>query len=260
MFSVQHFIWLGICLFLFIQSVLLYAKYRLSLNKVLDICIVICILSEVTKVLSVLEMVPSANGTLMRPYIPLNHLPLHMCSIDIVLIYYARHTKNTEMRERVLAYLYPTCLWGSLLALAMPSIFTTSIRTDQAFTHPMAYQFFIYHTMLAVLSVIIVMCKEIKWGKRHYFDAIKCLALMGFLSLYINSIFASPTYVDGQLISVDFWPNFFFTYNNPLNIKMTTMTHWYIYMAIVAVLSVVLVGICFQPLIRKKKKETENEI
>ena len=49
------------------------------------------------------------------------------------------------------------------------------------------------------------------------------------------------------------WPNFFFTYNNPLNIKMTTMTHWYIYMVIVVVLAVVLTGICFYPLIKKKK-------
>ena len=253
MFSVQHFIWLGICLIMFICAIMFYQKKKPSLNKVLDICIIICVLSEVTKVMSVLEMVPSANGEIMRPYIPMNHLPLHMCSIDIILIYLARHTKNMETREKLLAYLYPTCLYGSLLALAMPSIFTTSISVDQAFSHPMAYQFFIYHTMIGSLSAFIVMSKEIKWETKHYFNALKYLFLMGFGSIYINSMLASPTYVDGKLISVDFWPNFFFTYNNPLNIKMTTMTHWYIYMVIVVVLAVVLTGICFYPLIKKKK-------
>ena len=200
-------------------------------------------------------MVPSSNGTIMRPYLPLNHLPLHMCSIDIILIYWARHTENMKTREKLLAYLYPTCLYGSLLALAMPSIFTTSISVDQAFTHPMAYQFFIYHTMIGSLSAFIVMSKEIKWGRRHYFDAMKYLFLMAFVSIYVNSIFASPTYVDGKLISVDFWPNFFFTYNNPLNIPMTTMKHWYIYMAIITVLSIVLTWLCFYPLIRKNKEK-----
>ena len=253
MFSVQHFIWLGICLILFVLSIILYRKYRPSLSRVLDICIVICALSEITKVLSVLEMVPSTNGTIMRPYLPLNHLPLHLCSIDIILIYFARYAKSKETKENLLAYLYPTCLYGSLLALGMPSIFTTSIRVDQAFTHPMAYQFFIYHTMLGVLSAVIVMSKEIKWEKKHYFNTLKYLALMAFASIYINSIFASPTYVDGKLVSVDFWPNFFFTYNNPLNIPMTTITHWYIYMVIIIVLAVILTGLCFFPLIRKKK-------
>ncbi|MBQ1567834.1 MAG: YwaF family protein [Erysipelotrichaceae bacterium] len=255
MFSVQHFIWLGICAIMFASAIALYKKKKPSLDRVLDICLIICAWSEITKVLSVLEMVPSANGTIMRPYLPLNHLPLHMCSIDIILIYWARHTSSTQTREKLLAYLYPTCLYGSLLALAMPSIFTTSISVDQAFTHPMAYQFFIYHTMIGSLSAFIVMSKEIEWKKSHYFDAIKYLFFMSFISLYVNSIFASPTYVDGKLVSVDFWPNFFFTYNNPLNIPMTKMSHWYIYMVIIAVLAIVLTWLCFYPLIRKKKEK-----
>ena len=255
MFSIQHFIWLGICVVLFVAAITLYKKKKPSLNMVLDICLLICAWSEITKVLSVLKMVPSTNGVIMRPYLELNHLPLHLCSIDIILIYWARHTENMKTREKILAYLYPTCLYGSLLALAMPSIFTTSISVSQAFTHPMAYQFFIYHTMIGSLSAFIVMSKEIKWETRHYFDAIKYLFLMGFLSLYVNSIFASPTYVDGKLVSVDFWPNFFFTYNNPLNIPMTTITHWYIYMVIIIVLAVILTWVCFYPLIRKKKEK-----
>ena len=73
------------------------------------------------------------------------------------------------------------------------------------------------------------------------------------MSLYINSIFASPTYLNGKLQHVDFWPNFFFTYNNPLGIKVTTITQWYIYLLILAVVIVVLTFLCFYPLIRKNK-------
>ena len=253
MFTWRHFVWLAICAIVIVLLVLAYKKKKPTLQQVLTSACVVCVLSELTKVFSVITLVPSADGSIIYPYIPTNHLPLHMCSIQILLIFYVRFTENRKFRETLLAFMYPTCLIGALLALAMPSIFTTSIPVERAFIHPMAYQFFVYHTMIGSLSAFIVMSKEIKWETKHYFNALKYLFLMGFGSIYINSMLASPTYVDGKLISVDFWPNFFFTYNNPLNIKMTTMTHWYIYMVIVVVLAVVLTGICFYPLIKKKK-------
>jgi hypothetical protein len=67
-------------------------------------------------------------------------------------------------------------------------------------------------------------------------------------------MFASPTYLNGELQHIDFWPNFFFTYQNPLGIKLTKITHWYIYLVILSVLIIVLTWICFMPVIKKNKK------
>ncbi|MEE3424484.1 MAG: hypothetical protein VZR26_02835, partial [Erysipelotrichaceae bacterium] len=125
------------------------------MNQVLNICCIICVLSEFTKVFGVIEMVPSADGSIIYPYIPMNHLPLHLCSIQILLIFYVRFVAKGNARENLLSFMYPSCLLGALAALAMPSIFSTSITVDQAFTHPMAYQFFIYHAMLIALGLII---------------------------------------------------------------------------------------------------------
>ena len=255
MFSIQHFIWLGICAVLVAAFMVYYDKNKPDLTRILDYACVICVLSEVIKVLSVLEYVPSSDGSLMRPYLPMNHLPLHLCSIQILFIFYVRYSENVKIRKLLLALMYPTCLLGAIAALAMPSIFSTSISVSQAFTHPMAYQFFCFHTMLICLGLAIAKSGEIDWKWKNYFDTLKLFFVIAFLSLYINSIFASPTYVDGKLVSVDFWPNFFFTYNNPLNIPMSKMWHWYIYMAILIALVIVLTALCFYPVIRKNKKK-----
>ena len=254
MFSWQHFLWLAICIAGITASLVCLKKNKTSLSRLLDYAAVICILSEVTKVFSVMEMVASEDGSIIFPYIPMNHLPLHMCSIQILLIFYVRATKNKEMREKILSFMYPSCLLGAIAALAMPSIFTTSITVDQAFTHPMAYQFFVYHSMLVVLGLYIAMSGEIQWEKKHIFSTLKTIFAFGFISLYVNSIFASPSYLNGKLQHVDFWPNFFFTYNNPLNIKLTELWQWHLYLIIISLLVIVLVTLCFLPLLRKKKQ------
>jgi hypothetical protein len=204
-------------------------------------------------------MVPSADGSIIYPYIPMNHLPLHLCSIQILLIFYVRFVAKGNARENLLSFMYPSCLLGALAALAMPSIFSTSITVDQAFTHPMAYQFFIYHAMLIALGLIIAMCGEVEWEWKHWRNCLIIIALAGFISLYINSMFASPTYLNGELQHIDFWPNFFFTYQNPLGIKLTKITHWYIYLVILSVLIIVLTWICFMPVIKKNRNKEDKD-
>lgn len=253
MFSWQHILWLIICLVSIIISVLYCKKNNVSLTKVLNVACAICIYSETSKVFSTIQMVSSQDGSIIRPYIPLNHLPLHLCSLQILLIFYVRFTENKKMRERLLAFMYPSCIIGALSALLMPSIFTTSISVDQAFTHPISYQFFIFHTMLIVLGICIGLSNEIKWERKHIYSAILITLLLGFISIYINSIFASPTYLNGKLLYVDFWPNFMFTYDDPIGLNITTLNQWFIYLAVLVLLVIVLVTLFFLPVIKKNK-------
>jgi len=255
MFSWQHIVWLLIDAILITASIILYKKHRPSFNKVLNYCLIVCFLSETTKVFGTIRLVPSADGSMMFPYIPNNHLPLHLCSIQILLILYVRFSSNTKMRETILSFMYPSCLLGSLMALAMPSIFTTSITVDQAFTSPMAYQFFIYHAMLFALGIIIAISNEIDWKWKHYGYSMITIITLTFISLYVNSLLAAPTYLNGELQHVDFWPNFFFSYNNPFNIKYTKLWHWYLYLLIIFAVCAILMFICYLIVIRKEKKE-----
>ena len=255
MFTWRHLLWLAICIAGIVISVIVYRKKRPSLNKVLNIACAVCVFSEISKILSTIEMVPSTNGNLILPYIPNNHLPLHLCSIQILLIFFVRFTNNEKMRENVLAFMYPTCFIGAIMALAMPSIFTTSIPVEKAFVSLISYQFFIFHAMLIALAIIIAMCGEVKWEKKHIYTTLLIVFVMGFLSIYVNSLLAAPTYVDGKLVSVDFWPNFFFTYQNPIGLHLTEKWQWLLYLAIVCVLAVILVTLFFIPLLRKKDNQ-----
>ena len=254
MFTWRHLLWLVICAGLVCVTVRAYNKKRPDIKSVLTTALIIAVLSEIAKMVSVIELVPSQNGELLLPYLPLNHLPLHFCSIQIILIAIARFMKNEKHREALLAFMAPTCVIGGLLALLMPSIFTTTISAEKAFTSLVSYQFFIFHSMIIALGLIITRSGEVDWSMKHFRTTTLLVYLLGFVSIYLNSMLASPTYIDGKLVSVDFWTNLFFTYRNPLGIKITELWQWYLYLLIIAVLATLTLYLFHLPLIRGKKR------
>ena len=86
MFSVNHFIWLAISFAAMAAALCYLKKNKPSLVSVLSVCCVLCILSEVTKTFSVLEMVPSSDGSTMHAYLEMGQVPLHLCSINALLL------------------------------------------------------------------------------------------------------------------------------------------------------------------------------
>lgn len=248
--------WLLICAAVIFTVLRAFNKKRPDLQRVLTTALIIALMSEIVKVTGVIEMVPSAGGELLMPYLPLNHLPLHFCSIQIILIAIAGFTQNDKRREALLAFMAPTCVIGGLMALAMPSIFTTTISIEQAFTSPISYQFFIFHSMLISLGLIIVRSGEIEWTMKNFRNTTLTVYALGFASLYLNSIFTSPTYKDGRLVSVDFWTNFFFTYKNPLGIQITELWQWYLYLLVILLLTAATLYLFHLPLVRNKKRQS----
>lgn len=254
MFSVPHFIWMGICVVLLTVGGILLKKYKPSLQVVLNIACVICILSELIKVFSSIEMVPNTAGTSYLPYLKPQHVPLHLCSLQILTIFYARFAKDGPRKETLLAFMYPTCTLGAFFALLLPSIFSSgSVPLSEAFIHPLAYQFFVFHLMLILLGVYIAASGQVNIRPKHYLSTMGMLGVVAFVMLYLNSLFASPTYVNGKLVSVDYSPNFFFLYKTPVGIKLTELWHWYLYLMILAVLAFGLIALFFIPFFRKKK-------
>ena len=253
MFTWRHLLWLVICICATTAIVYEYRKRRPTLDRVLTTALIVAVMSEIAKMVGVIEMVPSQGGELLLPYLPLNHLPLHFCSIQIILIAVAKYMKNEKRREKLLAFVAPTGVLGGIMALLMPSIFTTSISVEQAFTSLISYQFFIFHTMLISLGLIIAISGEIEWSMKHYRSSLFLVYMLGLISVYLNSILASPTYVDGKLVSVDFWTNFFFTYQNPVGIKLTELWQWYLYLLIIMALAALLLYLFYLPLIKGSK-------
>jgi len=252
MFSIYHIIWLVICVAVMIAAIIYFKKQRPQLKDVLTVACIVSIASELIKVFSTIQMVPSSDGTMMYPYLEVQHLPLHLCSLQILVIFYVRFSNNDKLRDKLLAFMYPTCIVGAVLALMMTSIFNATIEVTQAFTHPLAYQYFLFHTMLLLLGIYIPMSGEVELDWKHYRSTMAILAVLGFLSIYINSLLAKATYVSGVLQSVDYTPNFFFTYKFPIGIVFTEIWHWYIYIAVIAVAAAAVIGLMYLPFCRKK--------
>lgn len=260
MFTWRHLLWLVICAGLIWAAVHAYNKKCPGMDRVLTTALIVAVISEIVKVAGVIELVPSQNGELLMPYLPMNHLPLHFCSLQIILIAVAKFMKNDKRRETLLAIMAPACVLGGFFALLLPSIFTTTIPVEEAFKSPISYQFFFFHTMIIALGLIIVRSDTIDWSMKHFRDTTLLVYLSGFISIYLNSMLASPTYADGKLVSVDFWTNFFFTYKNPLGIQITQLWQWYLYLLVLALLAVLLLYLFYMPLIRRNKRKNKQTL
>lgn len=255
MFTPLHFVWLALCVILIAVVCLWLQQHKPDLRKVLTAACVISVISELIKVFSCIKLVPAADGAMMTPYLEMQHLPLHLCSMQIILIFYARFAKDSPRRDTLLAFMYPTCIAGAFLALLMPSIFSNSIESSQAFSHPLAYQYFLYHCILIILGVYIVTSRQVRIQPKHALSTLVILAVMAFLSLYINSMFAAPVYVNGELVSVEYTPNMLFTYETPIGIAFTELWHWYLYLGILVVIAVLLIAVFYLPFLLKARKE-----
>ena len=185
MFSVNHILWMLICIILTAGALFCLKKYRPSFTQVLNIACAVCILSELVKVFGTIELIPSADGSMLYPYL----------------------------------------------------------------------EMFLYHVMLLVLGIYIFNAIRDQITPKHYLSTLLMVACFGFLSVYFNSVFAAPVYVDGKLQSVEFTTNFFFTYKPPIPVTLRTEGQWFLYLGILAVLAVVLIGILYIPVFRRARKQ-----
>lgn len=255
MFSIQHLIWAAIVLVVVVVAMKYLHKNQVPIEKLLTLCCVLALASEFVKTFSVIDLVPTADGSRYYPYISMGHLPLHLCSIQIIFIFYVRFSSNNKMRETLLAFMYPTCLLGALMAIALPSILNGSVAVSEAFVHPLAYQFFLYHAMLIILGLYIFTSKQVDIRPKHLGSTIAILSLLAFLSLYVNSMVASPVYVNGSLQSVEYTANMFFTYEPVLDIPLTEKWHWCLYLGVIAALAVSLISLTYIPVWKRSKQQ-----
>ena len=161
-------------------------------------------------------------------------------------------TQNEKFKDVLTSILYTTCLIGGTLGIVLSSIapyitdlfsFAISIRT---------WQFFIYHSMLVIYGIYLYENKKypIKFENLKY--VILFSIILDFLSLYINSVFISPIYVNGdELIGVRNQVNFFSSYNNPFKIPMKTKSEWLIYVVIKYFIGLFAIFLSFLPFKKK---------
>ncbi|MCR4682767.1 MAG: YwaF family protein [Clostridiales bacterium] len=176
MFGTRHLIALAVC----ITAGILMCVFlrRLEITKWFRLLLCVGIVSETVKVFYYIL----ANEDVYGGYLPKTDLPFHLCSVQLIFIAVLNFSKNEKLKRAIMAFMIPTCLIGGIAAIMIP---TSSSLESLILT----FQYFSYHTVIAVFSVCLLLKSgEMEWDINDYASALKMLALMGLIAVYINSM------------------------------------------------------------------------
>jgi hypothetical protein len=183
LFTEKH-LWFLAASVIYIVLASILARRYLSLRQVLRIFLGIGIVSEIIKIFYF--VVTNDNGN----YLPATDLPFHLCSIQIIFIVMLNMSRNERLRHLLLAFMLPTCLFGGIASLAIPT--WSSIHGLLL----IGIQYFTYHATLIVFSIYLYRSSEVAFTVRDYRDSLVFLGCIGFAAIYINGILGRDTNVN----------------------------------------------------------------
>jgi hypothetical protein len=153
--------------------------------------------------------------------------------------------------------MYATGIGGAAMALILCTVIDGSAPWA-SFIKPRAYEYHIYHCMLIIMGYYILISGEVKFKVKHIFTTLAGILCAAWCSVHINSILSVPHYENGKLISVDYNTNFFFTFDPPIDVQLTEVWHWIVYLLILLSAVIILEAILFiPPILIEKRKENK---
>lgn len=269
MFSTGHLLWIGISAVLIAGGLVFCLKRKPPLRKVMTVCLIAGIISEVIKVFAVAEIVPVVdpviawqNGEAVvqwapnmdyTPYLGAEHLPLELCSLYLLFSLLALAIKDGPWKHGLYSVMFVSGTIGGIMGIVLSAIAGYYSTPAEYFCSVRVWQFFLFHSMIVVASLYLGFCPE---GGLHFSDwkkAILGLILLDLPSFYLNSVLSNPVYMHGELVGVTHRINLFSSYVNPLGLVLTEKWQWILYLAIRAALATCLVLLVFCLLLKKKK-------
>ena len=237
MFTLKHFIWIGISIVLILALLFITLKLKLDKKKVFVVVTVIAILSELLKIFTHIELEYNDDGSLYRGFISPGSLPLHLCSIFVFVFIFLNMNKNEELEKKIISFFVPIGLFGGILAILM-----ATSGTD--FSQPYAYQCFVYHSGMVYAALYFVITKQVDLGLKAYIRNVLLLFFLAIIMIWVN----------GALSVYD--TNFFFVVRPPAaNLPILNLNHgWYVYFLSLCIIGILLETIISLPYIIKEKK------
>ena len=234
MFTVNHFIWLGLCALAIILGLAAAEKKHIDSKTAGMVVSVISVLSETCKMMT--HMLPSPEGgCALDP----NALPFHLCSMQIFIVFYITFAKPSPTRDKVISFSVPAALLGGIMAMLIP--------TDGVdFRDPLAYQCFVYHAGLVWLALYFLRTKQVNMGRKAYVRNLLILLWLAGIAIYINGAFYAYS------------TNFMFVTRPPLeDLPYLNLNRgWYVYLLRLAALAVALMTALHLPfLLAERRKE-----
>lgn len=185
LFSLNHFIWLGISAIIIISFTLITIKKKIELKYVLNFMIVACALSQLSVILYHIELGTSFSGT-PGYFLSVGSFPFHLCSLQLYLMIFLKYSKkDTRAKQMVINFMYTTALVGAFMALLIPTAGTDFVR-DTFIGTTRCYEYFLYHSLLVAYSIYTYVRGYVKLSLKSFKETFIILLIAAYISLYIN--------------------------------------------------------------------------
>lgn len=241
MFTSKHFIWLGLCAAAIVIGLIIAKKAKLTNRQAARVMAVICLISEISKIMS--EMIPydaedSTGGMVLDP----RALPFHLCSMLIFAVFYLAFAKESPRRNAVLSFTVPIGILGGICAMLIPTNGVDFLKIGP-------YQCFVYHAGLVWFALYSLLAGQADLGKKAYGRNVLILLILSFLMIYVNGALSA------------YGTNFMYVRKPPMDgLPVLNLDHgWYVYFLTLMALGAVLVTLVHLPFMIREKKKKKSE-
>ena len=236
MFTTEHFIWIALCLAFVIFMTRFCLKKQISLKLAAQIMVVICLFSEISKIMS--GMMESPNGGM---FLNPQSLPFHLCSLILFGIIYITFGKDGLLKQTIIDFVAVLGTLGSIAAILIPTNGTDFTSID-------SYQCFVYHAGLLWFSLYLIFSGRARMDMAALG---RNLAILFFLTLLM-------IYVNGALSSYD--TNFMYVVRPPME-KLPYLNlekGWYVYFLHLLALGLTLLCLFYAPFLLYRQKNAKK--
>lgn len=240
MFSTAHIIYLVLTIGIAVIAAIILSKKIGWSRRVLLVCCLICILSEVTRTIRFIHVNLDNN----MYYLYANTIPLQLCSIQIISIFLITFSKNVKLVKNVKSFIIPTGIGGAFFALLIPVNLMTFGPWDL-----LTFQYMIYHSMLLGLSLYIYLTHYKELNIKSYIIANSIMLLLMYLSIFVNSALQNHG------------TNFFYTAGPPAeNLPLLNMANgWLPYILNLIWIGLLMITLIYLPVIISDIKRLKNK-
>ena len=175
-FGEKHLIILALCAVVMAAG-FLFARKR-SVDQLAKVMLMIGLISEIIKVF----YYTMANEATHGGVLPKTDLPFHLCSIQILFFGVLVYSKNEKLKQLLLSFMIPSCLFGGVAALLIAT--TSSLNGGPILT----VQYFGYHVAISVFAMVLLFGGKLRLTVRHYVNCLKFLVVLMLFAMYINSV------------------------------------------------------------------------
>lgn len=178
-----------------------YSVKNLKLETFQKVCLIGGICSEVVKAFTY----TIANEVTLGGYLPKGDLPLHMCSIQIILFAFLVFSKSEKIKRAIRCFQIPTCLIGGIGAMFVATNSSLNMW-------PITITYFLYHILITSFALYLLIKNEPKLTIKDYLLGLAVYTGMIMAAIYLNSILyvyqpvynASGRLIDMKLSNVNF--------------------------------------------------------